>query len=234
MIKKTDFTAWVILLFGVVIISSVLLFKEFAVYITLFAVGLSLALQKYVASFFGYFVIRLSGAFKPGERVRIGNLKGEIKHIGLFHFLLKEIGEEEKLGGEFTGRVIYVPNLLLLDQPVINYSKYGDYIFDEIRIPLSTKSDVNAACDILEGIIRKVDAKYIEKARQIYLEEGEKRFIDDTQQQPKILVHLDPKVAWIEGKFVTPVMKRNSMRTLIYLEFMDEINKTKGIELADK
>ncbi len=232
--KRTDLFAWAMLLLGAAVIASVVMFKEFAVYITLFAVGLSLALQKYVAGFFGYFVIRMSGAFKINDRIRIGNLKGEIKHIGLFHFLLKEIGEEEKLGGEFTGRVIYVPNLILLDQPVINYSKYGDYIFDEIRVPLSTKSDVNAACDILEGIIRKFDAKYLEKARQIYLEEGEKRFIDDTQRQPKILVHLEPKVTWIEGKFVTPVMKRNSMRTLIYLEFMDEIKRTKGIELADK
>ncbi len=232
--RKNDMAAYAILLFGVLIIVSVVIFREFAVYITLFAVGLSLALQKYVAGFFGYFVIRLSGVFKVNDRVKIGNIKGEIKHIGLFHFLLKEIGKEEKLGGEFTGRVIYVPNLILLDQPVINYSKYGDYIFDEIRIPLSTKSDVGAACDILEGIIRKFDAKHLEKARQIYLEEGEKRFIDDTQRKTKTLVHIEPRIAWIDAKFVTPVMKRNLMRTLIYLEFMDEIKKARNIELADK
>jgi len=113
--------------------------------VSVLAIGLSLALQKYMASFAGYFVIKSSNIFDVGDRIRIGSMKGDVKHIGLFHVILDEVGEDEKMGGELTGRIVHVPNLVVLDQPVLNFSKdYSikeeliscGYIFDEIRIPL--------------------------------------------------------------------------------------------------
>lgn len=58
-----------------------------------------------------------------GDRIRIGNTKDDVRHVGLLHTTLEEVGEDEKLGGELTGRLLYVPNLIILDQPVLNYSK---------------------------------------------------------------------------------------------------------------
>jgi len=116
-----------------------------SIYVSVLAIGLSLALQKYMASFAGYFVIKSSNIFDVGDRIRIGSMKGDVKHIGLFHVILDEVGEDEKMGGELTGRIVHVPNLVVLDQPVLNFSKdYSikeeliscGYIFDEIRIPL--------------------------------------------------------------------------------------------------
>ncbi|MDD4984261.1 MAG: mechanosensitive ion channel [Dehalococcoidales bacterium] len=43
-----------------------------AVYVTLVTLSLTLALQKYVASFAGYFVLRFSKLFRVGDRIRIG------------------------------------------------------------------------------------------------------------------------------------------------------------------
>ena len=120
-------------------------------YSLLVAFALAFALQKYVASYFSYFVITCSRSFAPGDRVRIGNLKGDVKRVGLFHFTLDEVGEDEKLGGELTGRTISVPNMIIQDQPVVNYSKNHsvgnkpmrcNLIFDEVRIPLSVDSDL--------------------------------------------------------------------------------------------
>ena len=92
--------------------------------------------------------------------------------VGMLHTTLEEVGEDEKLGGELTGRLLQVPNLIILDQSVLNYSKdysvqyetiSSDYMFDEVRIPLTTDSNLEKAMGILEEILKKQDAFYIDE-----------------------------------------------------------------------
>ena len=97
--------------------------KELAVYVSLIAISLSFALQRYIASFFAYFVIHYARIYGVGDRIRIGATKGDVMHIGFLQTILKEVGEDEKMGEELTGRVIHIPNLVTIDQPVLNYSK---------------------------------------------------------------------------------------------------------------
>lgn len=139
---------------------------QLAIYIPVIAIGLALALQKQIANFFGYFVITVSLIYGRGDRIRIGDTKGDVQKVGLVHTILEEVGEGDKLGGELTGRLIHMPNLLVLDQPVLNYSQdysvthkriYSSYIFDEVRIALSTDSDVQAAVRLLDDIVKSED-----------------------------------------------------------------------------
>ncbi len=139
------------------VVAAVVVYPDMAVAVPILAVGLAVALQKYTASFFGYFVINFSRIYAPGDRIRIGNIKGDVRWVGLIHTILEEVGEDEKLGGELTGRILHVPNLVILDQPVLNYSKdysvhqkaiTSDYMFDEVRIPLTTDSNVGKASQI--------------------------------------------------------------------------------------
>ena len=144
-----------------------------AIYVPVIAVGLALALQKYTASFIAHFVINFSNIYAPGDRIRIGNIKGDVRRVGIFHTTLEEVGEDEKLGGELTGRLLHVPNLIILDQPVLNYSKdysvhnktiSSDFMFDEVRIPITTNSNVEKATNILEHILKSQDEIHIKEA----------------------------------------------------------------------
>jgi len=74
-----------------------------SIYVSVLAIGMSLALQKYIASFAGYFVIRSSNIFDVGDRIRIGSMKGDVKHVGLFHVILDEVGEDEKMVASSRG-----------------------------------------------------------------------------------------------------------------------------------
>ena len=151
---------WLAALIGVsaVAVTVVMAFLTSGTFFSLIALGLAFALQRYVASYFGFFVINFSHILARGDRVRVGAVKGDVKHIGLFHFTLDEVGEDEKLGGELTGRTLYMPNLVVLDQSVLNYSKnYSvanqpircNLIFDEVRIPVTSDSDLRRACAIV-------------------------------------------------------------------------------------
>jgi small-conductance mechanosensitive channel len=213
-----------------------------SIYVSVLAIGMSLALQKYLASFAGYFVIRSSNIFDVGDRIRIGSMKGDVKHVGLFHVILDEVGEDEKMGGELTGRIVHVPNLVVLDQPVLNFSKdYSikeeliscGYIFDEIRIPLRPGSDIRKAAGLLEELLKVENNLFMKDAKEAFTD-GLPNFIDDLEKGPKITVHIDDKKIWIKGRFVSPVTGRNELKTRISLAFLDRVKNDPDIVIGEK
>jgi small-conductance mechanosensitive channel len=213
---------------------------QVAIYVPFIALALALALQKYTASFFAFFVITFSKIYDLGDRIRIGNTKGDVRHIGLLHTTLEEVGEDEKLGGELTGRLLYVPNLVILDQPVLNYSKdystglepiSSDYMFDEVRIPITTDSNVEKASQLLEGILKSQDEVYVKQAGQVF-QDGYPRFLEEAMSDPRVLIFVEPQHIWIKGKFVAPLESRNDLRSSILLQFIKEAAASSDIKLA--
>ena len=211
-----------------------------AIAVPIIALGLAFALQKYVASFFGYFHILISKIYRPGDRIRIGSIKGDVRWVGLIHTTLEEVGEDEKLGGELTGRILHVPNLIILDQPVLNYSKdysvtretiSSDYMFDEVRIPITTDSNAERACEILERLLRAQDETHVAEASRIF-QNGYPQFLAEARHGPRVLVSVEPQHIWVKGKFVAPLRSRNQLRTKILLEFFKEANASPDIRLG--
>ncbi len=237
---RTLALAFVIAALGATVVVVPLILKGASVYLSLVAIGMALALQKYIGSFAAYFLIVFGRMINVGNRVRIGNLKGDVRHIGLFHFVLEEVGEDEKLGGELTGRLLHVPNLIILDQPVLNYSKdysvlnvpiSSDYVFDEIRLPLTLDSDIPKACRMLENIVLQNDWTYVEEAKRLF-RENYPDFLNEAEHGSRVQVHVEPQRIWLKGKFVTPIRERNNLRSKLLLEFLSQAKTAQNVRLA--
>jgi small-conductance mechanosensitive channel len=213
------------------------LFKpNMAVYVTVVALSLAVTLQKYVASFAGYFVLRTSKLFRVGDRIRIGNLgiKGDVRHIGFLHFTLDEVGEGEKSGGEVTGRLLHVPNHIVLDQHVLNFSQdftsegkfiYCNYVFDEVRIPLPKGATVKRARTVLESILQEEDRPYLKEAKHSFGNDSP-NFVDEASNNPRVMMFTDSSGIWLIGRFVSPVRGRNNLRSLITTRFLEAMEST--------
>jgi len=236
----TVMTCVAVLAFVAVTILAAIYVPQVAIYVPVIALALALALQKYTASFLAFFVITFSKIYDIGDRIRIGNVKGDVRHVGLLHTTLEEVGEDEKLGGELTGRLLYVPNLIILDQPVLNYSKdystgleaiSSDYMFDEVRIPITTDSNVEKASQLLESILKSQDEVYVKQAGQVF-QNGYPRFLDEAMSGPRVLIFVEPQHIWIKGKFVAPLESRNDLRSSILLQFIKEAKTSSDIKLA--
>lgn len=237
---RTRITAIAMALLLVGALVTILLVKDMAIYISVIAIAMAVALQKYVASFFGYFVISMSKMFQVGGRIRIDKFKGDVRQIRLFHFVLDEVGEDEKLGGEVTGRLLHMPNLIVLDQAVLNYSKGHsaenktitcEYIFDEIKVPIKNSCDVNKAAKVLQDIIDEEDAVYLQDARRAF-QGNYPTFLREAEYHRRVLVNVEPDRIWLKGKYVTPFRVRHELRTKMYLRFLERAGKDKDIVLA--
>jgi small-conductance mechanosensitive channel len=95
--------------------------------------GMSFVFKDYIADLIATLVIKKSGDIKSGVRIKvsgagIGTTKGDIMDVGVLRTTVMEVGDGERLPSVRTGRLIKIPNYLLINNPVM---VYGDTIIDE-------------------------------------------------------------------------------------------------------
>lgn len=73
--------------------------------------------------------------FEIGDRVQVGDRCGDVIDTGPIYFSLAEVGAEEP-----TGRIIKVPNSMVLTQPVTNYTGRAALLWHEITLDLKADS----------------------------------------------------------------------------------------------
>jgi small-conductance mechanosensitive channel len=95
--------------------------------------GISLVFKDYIADLVATLVIKKTKDIKVGNRIKISSggstTKGDIMEIGILRTTVMEVGDGERLPSVRTGRLIKVPNYMLINNPVMIY---GDTIIDEV------------------------------------------------------------------------------------------------------
>ncbi|HLG36749.1 MAG TPA: mechanosensitive ion channel domain-containing protein [Nitrososphaera sp.] len=97
------------------------------------SLGMSLVFKDYIADLIATLVIKKTKDIRVGNRIKVNNggavTKGDIMEIGLLRTTVMEVGDGERLPSVRTGRLIKVPNYMLISNPVMIY---GDTIIDEV------------------------------------------------------------------------------------------------------
>src|SRR5262249_12081199 len=94
--------------------------------------GLVVALRDEIAGFAGWFAIGFSSLYSVGDRVQIGDTKGDVVDIAILRTTVLEIGNWVS-GDLYSGRIARIPNGFVLSAPVFNYSQGFPFVWDEIR-----------------------------------------------------------------------------------------------------
>lgn len=112
------------------------------------AAGLALTLSRPIASLLAWMVIMIRSPFRVGDRIQASDVKGDVVDIGLLHIHMLEIGNWVD-ADQSTGRIIHVPNTVIFDGPVFNYSEGFDLLWNEIAFVLTLDSDWERARELL-------------------------------------------------------------------------------------
>ena len=98
--------------------------------------GVAVALQDVVASIAGAFSIGFSKLYAVGDRIQIGETRGDVIDIGLLRTTLIETGNW--VGKDlYNGRIARIPNSAVLKGYVFNYSQGFQFIWDEDQGPIN-------------------------------------------------------------------------------------------------
>ncbi|MCF7866925.1 mechanosensitive ion channel family protein [Candidatus Woesearchaeota archaeon] len=165
LIKFCNFCLW--LLFTFIILSyfvgdvSALLAS-----LGLIGFGLTFALQKPILNFVGWLTIIFKKIYSEGDRIRIGDVIGDVKEVQLMNTVLDGILENSNI---LSGKVTTFPNELVLTSGVQNYTKESNYILQELKISITYESDYHKAINLLNDIIIKLvnknSLKYIKQIK---------------------------------------------------------------------
>jgi len=153
---------------------------EFVVVFGVAGAGIAFALQEVIASIAGWAALSFGAFYRPGDRVKLGGIVGDVIDVGVLRTTLMETGDWVA-GDLYNGRIVRVANSFVFKEPVFNYSADFPFLWDEMKLPIRYGSDwrkaeailLAAATRVTEDLVRNSEAQWerfvekylIEKAR---------------------------------------------------------------------
>ena len=151
--------------------------KDYTIIIGLFTAGITFTLQELILSIAGSFYIFFVKVYKPGDRIEINGIKGDVIDIDSIYTTLMEIGEWVS-SDNYSGRIVKISNAFVFKGPIKNYSMDFPFVWDELNILITYDSDValakklvlEKATDFLSEYTKNSMAKWEEMVEHYYIE----------------------------------------------------------------
>ncbi len=205
--------------------------QSLATFFGLLSAGVAIALKDFLVNLAGWIFIISRTPFRVGDRIQIGDFAGDVIDQAPFMFTILEIGNWVH-ADQSTGRMINIPNGLVFQQPLSNYQKGFDYIWNEIPVLVTFESNWRKAKNILTDIIVR-HSKDISKdvSKQIQLA-AKKYMIFYKNLTPIVYTSVEDSGVLLTLRYLTKVRSRRGTSERIWEEILDEFAKCPDIDFA--
>jgi small-conductance mechanosensitive channel len=195
------------------------------------AAGIAIAIQDLFKNVAGGLILLFTRSYTVGDRIEIGGRHGDVIDVGLLYTTLLETKEWVD-GDQATGRLTSIPNHNILSTPINNYTRDNEFIWDEIKIPLTYDSDWRKASKMVTELVAKETGEVAAKARKELKEVQEKYYLTKREVDPKIYLTITDN--WIDMKvrYVTNARERRLLHARLSRLLLERIEKSKGIRVA--
>jgi small-conductance mechanosensitive channel len=194
--------------------------------------GVAFALQEVIASFAGWFAVSFAGFYKPGDRVQLGGIKGDVIDVSFLRTTVMEIGECVK-GDQYTGRVVRIANSFVFKEPVFNYSGDFPFLWDEIKVPVKYGGDHHLARKILLDVATEVVGEYSTGAAVAWQDFSKQYLLEEAITDPIVSLVLNDNWMEFTVRFVLNYKRRRGTKDALFTRVLDEFAKTDGkVEIA--
>lgn len=217
-------------LVGYLLIVSVVLFVysdklgNIGVAIGVTGAGIAFALQEVIISIAGWFSIVTSGKVGVGQRVKIGDVKGDIIDIELMYTVIMELGDWVD-GDLYNGRIVSIANSFVFKEKVFNYSAEYPFLWDEIVIPIRTESDYQLARKVFTDVVNEICGEYAANSEKQWSKLANKFRVEEAQVQPMVTLEFDENWISFKLRYIVDYKKRRTTKDKIYTRLLEEIGK---------
>jgi small-conductance mechanosensitive channel len=189
--------------------------------------GVAVALQDVVASIAGAFSIGFSKLYKVGDRVQIGDTRGDVIDIGILRTTLMETGEwvSKDL---YNGRVVRIPNSIVLKASVFNYSQGFRFVWDEIKAVFSITTDCQLARETLLRVAQAAIGEYLVQAQISWKYISENFRIENPTLEPTVSLVVNAGSLEFSLSYVVDYTKRTAMKTRLFTKIVEEVANSQG------
>jgi small-conductance mechanosensitive channel len=206
--------------------------KDLALAIGLFTAGITITLQELILSVAGSFYIFFVKVYKPGDRIEINGIKGDVIDIDSIYTTMMEIGKWVS-SDNYSGRIVKLSNSFVFKGPVYNYSRDFPFLWDEFDLPIKYGSDIELAKQIVIRVAQETLSEYVAASKAKWEEVVNKYYIEDAQVEPTLAISLTDNWIQLNLRYIVDYKKRRGVRNQINELLAKEIEQTNGkVKLA--
>ncbi len=228
-------SAWVAIFLAVPPIAAIWVseLRSIGTVIGLTSAGIAVALRDPLVNMVGWMFIVSRRPFELGDRIEIGDRRGDVVDQRLFDFSLMEIGAWVD-GDDQTGRVIRVPNGKVFTELVTSYKGgYMNDIWNEVAIVITFESNWEAAKVIVEEISRKHGERHAAEVERLLRRRATEYLITGSRDlRPKVISSIVDIGVQFTIRYLCEAGSRRATAQVIYEEVLRAFAKREDIDFA--
>jgi small-conductance mechanosensitive channel len=186
--------------------------------------GLTLVLQDFIISFFGWFVLMGKNGIRIGDWVEINGVAGEVAEIGLFRTSMLETGNWTDQGHP-TGRRVSFINSFAIKGQYFNFSTAGQWMWDEIRFNIPSAQESYALIELIHKAVLKETEKDARLAETEWKRSPRHSGLSQFAADPAVEMRPGASGINIVVRYVTRASERFEVRNRLYQSVIGLLNK---------
>jgi len=208
-------------------------FGDFVTLLTVIGAGMAIALREVLLSIAGWVRITALSTFKEGDRIEINNVRGDVSDVRLLRTTLMEVGGWVD-ADQSTGRIVHVPNSWLFEFAVYNYTRSFKFIWNELPIIVTFRSDWKAARDIMQKWAEESASIIENQAREEIHQIGQEFLFHYSILTPFVYVRIERDGVQLTLRYLCEARKRRGSEHALTLMILEDFKNHPNIEIAHR
>jgi small-conductance mechanosensitive channel len=200
-------------------------------FLGLASAGLAVALHDTIANIAGFFFIAARKPFRVGDRIELDGVKGDVIDLRLFQFSIVEVGNWVD-ADQSTGRIVHIPNSLVLKMPLSNYNIGFEYIWNEIPVLITFESNWKKAKAMLSEIGNKHAQALSAGAQEQIRRAARKYLIIAGTLTPIVYTTVKDSGVMLTIRYIVNPRQRRGTEQQMWEEILDAFASEPDIDLA--
>lgn len=206
-------------------------FQSVTTYLGILSAGIAIALKDPLVNLAGWVFIVWRRPFSVGNRIQVGDVRGDVIDQRIFMFSVLEIGNWVD-AEQSTGRVIHVPNGKVFTEPLANYEEGFKYIWNEIGVLITFESNWRDAKKILREIANKHGEVFTKKAeKEIKITAG-KMMIYLSKLTPIVYTAIKDSGVMLSMRYLCDPRRRRGSEEAIWEDVLAKFGSRDDIDFA--
>nr|WP_286669216.1 mechanosensitive ion channel domain-containing protein [Fodinibius salicampi] len=205
--------------------------QSIATFLGLLSAGLAIALRDPVSDLAGWLFILWRKPFEVGDRIQLGDVKGDVIDTRIFKFTVLEIGNWVR-SDQSTGRVVHVPNHEVFNEPLANYTSDFEFIWNEMQVLVTFESDWSKAKKLLQDIADKHLNQFADEAQRQVQRAQKAYLIHYKHLTPIVYTDVQDSGICLTIRHLTNPRRRRSTSEALWEDILNTFDQHDDIDLA--
>jgi small-conductance mechanosensitive channel len=207
------------------------LFHNKGTFFGLIGAGIAVALKEPLLSIAGRIAIFAGHMYSVGDRIEINKISGDVIDVGFFYTRMMEIGNWIT-SDQSTGRIVQLPNSQIFGTPVYNYTQNFAYLWDQVDLPITYDSNIDAATRIMSEAGSEYTKEFMQRAEHELEQMRHSFLVPSFELKPHVYVSFDSNYVTLSMRYIVDPKQRRVAKSFLFRKMLEGIQQRDDIHFG--